>query len=297
VERLAQRVAATVEGGEQPVGGEDGEPGVGHRAEEHQRVAVLALAADLLGVDARGLVAVVAVGDQELGIGEGVADGGDGGLVGAAPDRGGRAVGVGGGAEGRIRGRGLECRPGRALWVGVEAEDGGEVRARGAGQVETILLRAGLGALVGTDPALAVVLHADAAEEPVADAAVAVGCRVLLGGGPERGLAVLGDDPLLAPRLEGRLGVEVPVAAARGDREVDLDDVQRAALDELGALGFVDDVVGGRCHGVERADGAEVVVEGAQGLDLGHCRGTLQRAGVPPPGAGDEPGAAVRLTR
>ena len=40
------------------------------RAEQHQHVAVLALAADLLGVHARGLVAVVAVGDQQLGVGE-----------------------------------------------------------------------------------------------------------------------------------------------------------------------------------------------------------------------------------
>ena len=62
--------AVVLQAGEQPVGGEDCEPGVLERAQEHQHVAVLALAADLLGVHAGGLVAVVAVGDQQLGAGQ-----------------------------------------------------------------------------------------------------------------------------------------------------------------------------------------------------------------------------------
>ena len=52
---------------EQPVRGEDRQPRVLEGDQAHQDVAVVALAADLLGVDARGLVAVVAVGDQQLG--------------------------------------------------------------------------------------------------------------------------------------------------------------------------------------------------------------------------------------
>ena len=69
--RIACCLARVVlEAGEQAVGGEDEQARVGERAEQHQHVAVLALAADLLGVHARGLVAVVAVGDQQLGVGE-----------------------------------------------------------------------------------------------------------------------------------------------------------------------------------------------------------------------------------
>ena len=52
---------------DEAVGGEDGQPWSCERDEAHEHVAVLALAADLLGVDARGLVAVVAVGDEQLG--------------------------------------------------------------------------------------------------------------------------------------------------------------------------------------------------------------------------------------
>ena len=52
---------------QEPVGGEDRQAGVFERHQAHQHVAVRSLAADLVGVDASGLVAVVAVGDQELG--------------------------------------------------------------------------------------------------------------------------------------------------------------------------------------------------------------------------------------
>ena len=76
-----------LEAGEQPVGGEDEQAGVGQRAEQHQHVAVLALAADLVGVHARGLVAMVAVGDQQLGVGERHLQLGDEVLVGGAPER------------------------------------------------------------------------------------------------------------------------------------------------------------------------------------------------------------------
>ena len=69
-QRLADRLllrAVLLQAGEQAVGREHGQAGVGERAEQHQDVAVLALAAHLLGVHARRLVAMVAVGDQQLG--------------------------------------------------------------------------------------------------------------------------------------------------------------------------------------------------------------------------------------
>ena len=66
---LAQALALRgVESAEQAVRGKHGEPGVLECDEAHQQVAVLALAADLLGVGVRGLVAMVAVGDQQLGV-------------------------------------------------------------------------------------------------------------------------------------------------------------------------------------------------------------------------------------
>ena len=55
---------------DEAVGREDRQARVLQRDEAHEHVAVRALAADLLGVHARGLVAVVAVGDQQLGGGE-----------------------------------------------------------------------------------------------------------------------------------------------------------------------------------------------------------------------------------
>ena len=57
-----------VQAAHEAVRGEHGQARVLERDEAHQHVAVLALAADLLGVDARRLVAVVAVGDQQLDV-------------------------------------------------------------------------------------------------------------------------------------------------------------------------------------------------------------------------------------
>ena len=72
VEERAQRVRQRLLGlgrgvADEAVGGEDRESLVLQGDQAHEHVAVLALAADLLGVDARGLVAVVAVGDEQLG--------------------------------------------------------------------------------------------------------------------------------------------------------------------------------------------------------------------------------------
>ncbi len=80
----ARRVGG--EAGEQPVGGEDGEAGVVEPGERHQRVVLRALAADLVAVGAGGLVAVVAVGDQQLGAREALDHGGDDRGVGDPPD-------------------------------------------------------------------------------------------------------------------------------------------------------------------------------------------------------------------
>ena len=168
---------------------EDGQARILERDERHQRVAVLALAADLIGVGAGGLVAVVAVGDQELGIGELGLDGLDDRRVVDPPDAVDGAVGVGGLAPRLALSRRFEVGPGVAL---VEGEDGGEVVAGGLGQAQAILLGAGLRALVRADQAGAVVGDANAAEESAAGVPRAVGPLVLLLERPERFLAVGG---------------------------------------------------------------------------------------------------------
>ncbi len=175
LERGAQPLAVS-DLGEQAVGGEDGQARVLERDQAHQHVA----GAALLVVHARGLVAVVAVGDQQLGGRERGADGLDRLRVGDAPQPVDGAVLVGHlgprlGPEVR-----LERAPRRPGRVVVEAEDGGEVRVRGAREPQPVLLRARMRALVRADAARAVVLDRHAREEPVAGAAPAVGPGVVL---------------------------------------------------------------------------------------------------------------------
>ena len=53
-------------------------------------------------------------------------------------------------------------------------------------------------------------------------------------------------------------------------RQVDVDDVEGRAGEQGGALLDVDDVVGRSDEVLERPGHAEVVVEGAEGLEVGH---------------------------
>jgi hypothetical protein len=133
---------------------------------------------------------VVSVGDQQLGVGQSLGNGGvDPGIV-DPPEPVDGAVGVGRLAP-RV-GEGaedlLDQRPGVD---GAEREDRREVVAGGAGQFEAVQQRAGVGALVGADGAALVVLDPHPGEDPVAAVAVAVGGDVVLGQRPERGLGVL----------------------------------------------------------------------------------------------------------
>ena len=265
LDRGAQRLAPRlVEPADQPVGGEDGQPGVLERDEAHQHVARAAL----LLVHAGRLVAVVAVGDQQLRGGQRGRDGGARLRVGDAPEAVDRAVLVGHLAPGRaldVRGDGAPRRPRRVV---VEREDGGEVGLGRAGQPQAVLLGPGVRALVRADLARAVVLDAHAREQAVAGAPDAVGTRVVLRERPDRGLLVAHEHAVALPGGEHLGGVRVRVAV--GARQVDLDDVVRRARDQLGALRVVDDVVRRSRQGLEAAGGVEVVVEGAEGLDVGH---------------------------
>ena len=83
-----------VEAADEAMCREHGQPRILERDEAYQDVAVLALAADLLGVGLHRLVAVVAVGDQQLGVARGGLDRGDRVAVGDAPEAMDRAVAV-----------------------------------------------------------------------------------------------------------------------------------------------------------------------------------------------------------
>src|SRR5437773_7732528 len=105
-----------------------------------------AVAADLIGVRAGGLVAVVTVGDQELGVGEG---GGDRFVelrIGDPPHAVDGAVRIRDLAPRGARHVGLDLAPDGA---GVEGEDGRQVVAGRLGGAGGVLLPAGGGAPVG----------------------------------------------------------------------------------------------------------------------------------------------------
>ena len=165
----------------------------------------------------------------------------------------------------------LDRLPRRVLGVREEAEDRRQVRPRRAREVEAVLLRAGVCALVWPDPPGPVVLYTHAREEPVARVRVPVRADVGLGQRPDRVLALVHEDALLEPVLVDRLRVEVGIAAVVGDGQVDLDDVERALLNELRPHLVVDDVVGRSGYRVERADRGRLVANGVQGTDLGHA--------------------------
>ena len=180
---------------------EDHQARVLERDEVHQDVAVLALAADLVGVDARGLVAVVPVGDQQLG-GRRARPGRRRSRSGSATRqrRLTRALGVGLLAERARRSRRAAASAAQAApgGVAVEREDRGEVGLRRAREPQAVLLRARVRALVRADAPGAVLLDAHAREEAVARADRAVGPRVLLRERPDRGLVVADDRAGLA---------------------------------------------------------------------------------------------------
>ena len=228
VEVLAQRgrerlLAGGLEAADEAVGREDGQPGVLQRDEAHQDVGVGALAAAaLLRVHARGLVAVVSVGDEQLRALERAVHRRDGVRVADPPQAVAGAVGVGRLAVGRLGEDRLDGRPRGPRRVVVEREDGGEVRAGRAREPEAVLLGPGVRALVRADAAGPVVLDPHPGEDPVARAGAAVGSRVVLGERPQGRLVVLDHDALGAPGGERRGRVLVGLGPLG---QVDLDDV------------------------------------------------------------------------
>ena len=229
---------------------------------------MLALAADLLGVGLHRLVAVVAVGDQQLGVGRCLLH---------CRDRLGRrdppqavagAVGVGHVLERWAVGRGRQRLPGDLGGVGVKREDGGDVRPRGSREPQAVLLGAGVRALVRSHATGAVRFDSHAAEEAPPGQPLAVWPRVVLQVRPQRRLAVAHQRTLQLPALEqlarGLIGVGVAL------REIDRHHVERRAGDQRGALGSVDDVIWRRHHACQRTYHGGVVAKRSQRLYIGH---------------------------
>ena len=225
------------------MGCEHGQAGVLERDERHQDVVLKSPAADLALIGESGLVAMVAVGDQELAgleldrdrlVNRRIAD---------SPDAVGGAVAVGDLTPG-IPERRLEVLPGPA---GVEGEDRGEVVVGGAGEPQPVLLRTRLGSFMRPDP-FAVGRKAHPGEEAAAGEPRAVWGGVVLLQGPDRGIGIVGERALIGPFRQQLRGVLIRVAAVGIAREVELDDVVGIAPGELGALLVVDHVIRRRDH-------------------------------------------------
>ena len=257
------------------MGPEDRQAGIVERDEAHERVSMRPLTADLVRVDAGCLVAVMAVGDQQLGVGEAGRHRLVDGRLRDSPDTMDGALRVGHLAPRIAPDVGLDVTPDVA---GMQREDRREVVARRPRQAQAVLLGAGLGALVGSHEARAVVGDPDPDEEAVSRLAPAIGGRVLLRQRPDCRLAVGGENAVERPGLECLRSVLVRVAAPGRTGQVDLHDVERRPSEELGPLSLVDDVVWRSGHVAERRDRREVVVERVERPDLCHGRRTLVAA-------------------
>jgi hypothetical protein len=162
-----------------------------------------------------------------------------------------------------------------------QREDRREVAAGCPHQLQAVPLGAGQGALVGQNLACVEVLDPDAGEDPVADVAGAVRAGVLLLHRPDRRLGVLDQRARLLPGVDfpRRQLVGVALGGLRpglpvGLRQVDRDCVVGRACDQLGPHRGVDHVVGRRDDVLQRPDRVEVVVQGVEGLNVGHRRET-----------------------
>ena len=112
LEAVSARVVRRLD---QPMRRKDRQAGIGHRDEAHQHVAVVSLPADLVRIRARGLVAMVAVGDQQLGVRKRLLDLADHAGVAHAPETVNRAIGVGDLSPWPARGGGVQSRRGASV--------------------------------------------------------------------------------------------------------------------------------------------------------------------------------------
>ena len=200
---------------EEPVGREDLEPGVGGRDEHDHHPG--ALGRPCLGARSATarLVAVVAVGDQELPVGERLGD-----ALARQPAR---------ASCPRPRGR-LAIGHGDGRVAVVEEEDRLELGARRAQQPQPALLRARVRALVREHGAGLVRLDAQRRDEAVAAPRDPVRADVVLLERPDGRLVVADEHALVEP------GPEEPPGLVLGVVQGQVDDVVRVARAEAVAL-------------------------------------------------------------
>jgi len=215
----------------------------------------------LVAVLERGLVAVMAVGDDD-GLGrERCFDARDRGGIRHPPELV-PAVHV----DDRLAERPDELAH-RLARARVEAEDRAQVGGRGEQDREAVGLGAGERALVRADDARAELLEPEPAEEAVAPAARAVGQAEALGVEVDRRRRVAHEEPARHPLAERarRRG-----AAIRLLGQDEPDHVVRAPRVELGLLARRDDIVGRRQHEAQVAGAGRVVAKALERADDGH---------------------------
>lgn len=267
----------------------------------------LELGAALLGVGDGGLVAMVAVGDDQLLVGHGGDDEVDEVGVGELPDTVEDVVLVG---DGEVGGCGVvsgfavtddsaavfdsavagtassedELFGGEGR-VGVEHVDLLAVGASGLEEGEAVGLVLGEGLLVAVDDLVGVVVEVAEGDEAAALAdLVGVGDGVGLGVAVEGGLGLFGEDAVFAPVAEGMggAGVDVLLLAVVGLvlAEDDADEVVGAGF-VVALLHGRGDLVVGLGDNVFHVDAGGIVTEGAEGIDAGHALGlSKNRYGV-----------------
>jgi hypothetical protein len=241
----------------------------------------------LLGVGDGGLVAVVAVGDDELL----VCHGGDDEVneigIGELPDAVDDAVLVGDGEVGGIVVEAVGAFGaedeffGGEGWVGVEHVDLLAIGAGGLEEAHAIGFVLGEGLFVAVDDLVGVVVEMAEGDEAATLAdLVGVGNGIGLGVAVEGGLGLFGEDVLLAPIAEsfGGACVYVFLIGVGGEvlAENDADEVVGAGL-VVTVLHGGGDLVVGLGDDIFHVDAGGIVTEGAEGVDAGHAVCSLQR--------------------
>ena len=251
---------------------EDLDAGRARRDENGERVRRLGI---LGPVGDSGLVAVVAVGDQQWRRQVKLA-------AFDPPGAGAHATLV------DIEQR-LAVRPGEQRIGVVEKEDRLELRPRRTKEAETAFLRAGVGSLVRQHIALVVRGRRDRRGEAFARAGDAVRADVVLRD-PPVALGLLGENSPRPPRCD------VPARLLLGLGQCEMNDVVRVARQILEARLVRDDVVRGSDEIGERAGGGSVVAQRSERPHRRHAWSLMVRTLEAAAAWIDDVGLALRLS-